>query len=98
LEEDLDSLLKILDEGATACRGSPIFDNYSDLDDDPESFSGSHLGLTITTTPQGRFVYWKGMEPSELDEYDSHLVAFMQELLSRKASPFLASLERKRAA
>jgi hypothetical protein len=30
--------------------------------------------------PQGRFVYWKGMEPSELLEYDSYLVAFTQEL------------------
>jgi hypothetical protein len=25
-------------------------------------------------------VYWKGLEPSELLEYDSRLVAFMQEL------------------
>jgi hypothetical protein len=29
---------------------------------------------------QGWFVYWKGLEPSELLEYDFHLVAFMQEL------------------
>jgi hypothetical protein len=29
---------------------------------------------------QGRFVYWKGLEPSKLLEYDSRLVAFMQEL------------------
>jgi hypothetical protein len=90
LEEDLDRLLKLGDEGATAYRGAPIFDNYSDSDekysltrttpsswssggledegvttcwktpildnhsqsdDDPEFFSGSHLGLTITFTP-----------------------------------------------
>jgi hypothetical protein len=38
LEEDLDRLLKLGDEGATACQGGPIFDNYSDLADDPESF------------------------------------------------------------
>jgi hypothetical protein len=85
LEEDLDHLLNIGDEGAIAFRGFPIFDNYSDSDEDPESFSGSHLGLTITTTPQGRFVYSKVMEPSELLEYDSRLVAFTQEL------PFLES-------
>jgi hypothetical protein len=76
LEEDLDHLLKIVDEGATACRGAPIFDNYLDSNDNPESFLGSHMGLTITTTPQGRFMYWKGMEPYELLEYDSRLVAF----------------------
>jgi hypothetical protein len=38
------------------------------------------------------------MEPSELLEYDSRLVAFMQELLFQKHKPFLASLKRKRAA
>jgi hypothetical protein len=80
LEEDLDHLLKIGDKGAHRLPGAPIFDNYSDSDNNPEFFSESHLGLTITTMPQGRFVYWKGMEPSELLEYDFHLVAFMQEL------------------
>jgi hypothetical protein len=33
-----------------------------------------HLGLAIMSTPQDRFVYCKGLEPSELLEYDSHLV------------------------
>jgi hypothetical protein len=51
LEEDLDRLLKLGDEGATVCRRAPVFDNYSDLDDDPESFLGSHLGLIITSKP-----------------------------------------------
>jgi hypothetical protein len=89
LEEDLDHLLKIRDGGATNGWGAPIFDNYSDSneeyplttswnrggledkgasahreapvldnhsqpDDYPELFSGNHLGLTITSTPQGR--------------------------------------------
>jgi hypothetical protein len=35
LEEDLDRLLNLEDEGATACRGASIFDNYSDSDDNP---------------------------------------------------------------
>jgi hypothetical protein len=67
------------DEGATACREAPILGNHSQPDDYPESFSGSHLGLTITSTPQDHFVYWKGLEPSELLKYDSRLVAFTQE-------------------
>jgi hypothetical protein len=87
LEEDLDRLLKIGDEGATACRETPIFDNYSDSDNNPEFFSESHLGLTITTMPQGRFVYWKGMDPSELLEYDSRLMAFTHELPSQEGKP-----------
>jgi hypothetical protein len=56
LEEDLDHLLKIGDKGAHRLPGGAIFDNYLNSDDDPESFLGNHLGLTITTTPQGRFV------------------------------------------
>jgi hypothetical protein len=87
LEEDLDRVLKFGDERATACRGAPIFDNYSESDDDPESFSCNHLGLTITSTLRGRFVYWKGLEPSELLEHDSRLVAFMQELPFQEGKP-----------
>jgi hypothetical protein len=55
-----------------------VLDEYSDSDDDPESFSGSHLVLTITSMPLGRFVYWKGMEPSELLDHDSRLMAYTQ--------------------
>jgi hypothetical protein len=80
LEEDLDHLLKIGEGGATACREGLSSTSIRNSDDDFEPFSGSHLGLTITSTPQGRFVYRKGMEPSELLEYDSRLVAFIQEL------------------
>jgi hypothetical protein len=65
LVEDLDRLLKIGDEDATAYREAPIFNKYTDLDGDSEPSMGSHLGLTITSTPQGRFLYWNGMEPSE---------------------------------
>jgi hypothetical protein len=63
------------DEGATARREAPVLDNHSQPDDYSESFLGNHLGLTITSTPQGHFVYWKGLEPSELLEYDSSLMA-----------------------
>jgi hypothetical protein len=85
-EENLDRLLKIGQGEATACREAPVFDKYSDSDYDPETPSG-HLGLTITSTPQGRFMYWKCMEPSKLLEYDSHLVAFTQELPFQEGKP-----------
>jgi len=58
---------------------APIFDHYSDSDDDPKLFSGSHLALTIISTPQGRFMYWKGFEPVELLD-DSLLVANIPDL------------------
>jgi hypothetical protein len=57
------------------------------------TFLGSFLGLTITSTPQGRFVYWKYFEPSELLGYESHLVAFMQELSFQEGRPLSPIME-----
>jgi hypothetical protein len=132
LEEDLDLLLKIKDVGATACREAPVFDIYSDSDEEyspcstttssrtrkglgdegatvcravpalenhsqpdghTEYFSDSFLGLTITSTLQGRFAYWKGFEPSELLDYESRLVAFMQELPFQEGRPLSPIME-----
>jgi hypothetical protein len=45
------------------------------------------MGLIITSTPQDRFVYWNGLEPSELLDYDSRLVAFTQELPFQEGKP-----------
>jgi hypothetical protein len=81
------------DKGATACGEASVLDNHSESDDDPKSFSGNHLGLTITPTPQGHFVYLKGLEPSELLEYNSRLVAFMQELPFQEGKPLSSILE-----
>jgi hypothetical protein len=66
---------------------APTLDNHLQPNDYPESFSGIHLGLTITSTPQGHIVYWKGLEPSELLDYDSRLVAFTQELPFQEGKP-----------
>jgi hypothetical protein len=52
-----------------------------------ESFLGSFLGLTITSTPQGCFVYWKDFEPSKLLDYESRLMAFTQELPFQEGRP-----------
>jgi hypothetical protein len=65
------------DEGATVCQAAPALENHSQPDNHTESFLGSFLGLTITSTPQRCFVYWKSFELSELLDYESHLVAFM---------------------
>jgi hypothetical protein len=64
------------DEGVKACRAAPALENHLQPDGHIETFSSSLLGLTITSTPQGCFMYWKGFEPSELLDYKSHLVAF----------------------
>jgi hypothetical protein len=63
------------DEGATTRREVPVLDNHSQPNDYPKLFSGNHLGLTITSTPQDHFVYRKGLVPFELLKYDSCLVA-----------------------
>jgi hypothetical protein len=75
--------------GATACREVPVLDNHSESDDDPESFSGNHLGLNIMSMPQSRFVYWKGSESCELLEYIPALWPSRRNCLFRKANPSL---------
>ena len=54
---------------------TPIDDEI--FDDEPVSPLGHHLGLTIASTPQGRFIYWKGLEPPELLGLDARLVAYI---------------------
>jgi hypothetical protein len=54
LEKDLDSLLQLGKPEATACRGA-------------SGCFGTN-GLMITSTPEGRFVHWKGMRLSDLLE------------------------------
>jgi hypothetical protein len=67
LDEDLDRLLKIGEEEATACREAPIFDDYDlDIDGGADPFMGGLQGLMITSMPQCCFVYWKGKKPAEL--------------------------------
>jgi hypothetical protein len=75
------------DEGAATRRTALDLENHSQSNGHTETFSGSLLGLTITSTPQGYLVYWKGFEPSELLDYESHIVAFMQELPFQEGRP-----------
>jgi hypothetical protein len=86
------------DEGATAHRAAPAFENHSQPDGHTDSFLGSHIDLTITSMPQGRVGYWKGFEPSELLDYESRLVAFTQELSIRRADLSLPSRKREKVA
>ncbi|RLN41037.1 uncharacterized protein C2845_PM01G20280 [Panicum miliaceum] len=87
LEKDLDELLEVGDKDATACREAPIFDDYvSDSDPEAEPYLGGK-GLVITSTPEGRFVYWKGMKPSELLGDDKRLVAHLDSLPFQEGRP-----------
>ena len=79
----MDRLFKIGEEDAIACQEAPIFDNYSNSDDDFEPFLGTHPSLTITTMRQG-----KGIEPSELRD-NSRFCPTFQTCLIKKASPSL---------
>jgi hypothetical protein len=66
LEKDLDFLLQIGKPEATARRGAAgrLGDN----------------GLMITSTPEGRFMHWKGMKLSDLLEDEDRLVAHLEPL------------------
>jgi hypothetical protein len=64
LEEDLDSLLQ--KSKAIVCRGA--------------SGCCGVNSLMITSTPEGRFVHWKGMSLSDLLEADDRLMAHLEPL------------------
>jgi hypothetical protein len=66
LEKDLDLLLQIGKPEAMARPGAT-----GRLGDD---------GLMITSTPEGRFVHWKGMKLSDLLEDEDRLVAHLEPL------------------
>jgi hypothetical protein len=80
LEEDLDSLLQLGGPEATACRGAS------------GSFGASDL--MITSTPEGRFVHWRGMKLSDLLEAEDRLVAHL-ELLPFQEGRLLATVAEK---
>ena len=64
---------------ATTCWEAPIYDSYPDSDGDSTRSLDEDLSLIITSTPQGRFVYWKGFEPAELLD-DPRLIAYIPDL------------------
>ena len=61
--------------------------------DSPISIIGNHLEFMVASTPQCRFVYWKGMEPPELHGYDTRLVACMENLPYQDGSALTTILE-----
>jgi hypothetical protein len=75
LEKDLDFWLQSGGPKATACRGASGCFGASDL--------------MITSIPEGHFVYWRGMELSDLLEAEGRLVATSNLCLSRKAGHWL---------
>ena len=72
---------------------SPIYDEYPD--NEPISIIGHHLDLTIAATSQGRFVYWKGMEPPKLLAHDTGLVAYIPYLPYQEGSHLSMILEER---
>jgi hypothetical protein len=79
LEEDLDTLLQLEKPEATARRGA-------------SGCLGTN-GLMITSTPEGCFVYWKGMKLSDLLEAEDQLVAHLEPLPSQEGKPLATMAE-----
>jgi hypothetical protein len=79
LEKDMDSLLQFRKLGATACRGA-------------SGCSGAN-SLMITSTPEGRFVHWKGMKLSDLLEAEDRLVAHLEPLPFQEGRPLATVVE-----
>jgi hypothetical protein len=79
LEKDLDFLLQIGKPKTAAHRGA-----VGRLGDD---------GLMITSTPEGRFVHWKGMKLSDLLEHEDRLVAHLEPLPFQEGKPLATTAE-----
>jgi hypothetical protein len=79
LEEDLDSLVQLGGPEATTWRGAS------------GSFGASDL--MITSTPEGRFVHWRGMELSDLLEAEGRLVAHLKLLPFQEGRPLATVAE-----
>jgi hypothetical protein len=47
----------------------------------------------ITSTPEGRFVHWKGMKPSDLLETEDQLVAHLEPLPFQEGRPLATMVE-----
>jgi hypothetical protein len=79
LEEDLDTLLQLGKPEATARR-------------EALGCFGAN-GLMITSTPEGRFVHWKGMKLSDLLEAEDRLVAHLEPLPFQEGRPLVTVAE-----
>jgi hypothetical protein len=79
LEKDLDSLLQLGGPKATVHREASGCFGASDL--------------MITSTPEGRFVHWKGMKPSNLLEAEDRLVAHLEPLPFQEGRPLATMVE-----
>jgi hypothetical protein len=79
LEKDLDSLLQLEELEATARREASGCFGTSDL--------------MITSTPEGRFVHWKCMKPSDLLEAEDRLVAHLEPFTFQEGRPLATVVE-----
>jgi hypothetical protein len=79
LEKDLDSLLQLGKPEATARQGALGCFGANDL--------------MITSTPEGRFVHWKGMKLSDLLEAEDQLVAHLEPLPFQEGKPLASVAE-----
>jgi hypothetical protein len=79
LEKELDSLLQLRKPEATTRQGAA-------------GCFGAN-GLMITSTPEGRFVHWKGMILSDLLEAEDQLVAHLEPLPFQEGRPLATVAE-----
>jgi hypothetical protein len=79
LEKDLDSLLQLDGPEATARRGASGCFGASDP--------------MTSSTPEGRFVHWKGMKPFDLLEAEDRLVAHLELLPFQEGRPLATVVE-----
>jgi hypothetical protein len=75
--------------------------NFRSDPDEPESknptteqpLSGPAIGLVITSTPVGRFVYWPDRKPTDLTDGNSRYIAYLDSLPFQEGTPLAPTEE-----
>jgi hypothetical protein len=79
-------------------RPPPPLENHPQPDGHSKSFLGSHLGLTITSKPQGCFAYWRALSPPNYLIASPALWPSSRNYPSRRVDPFLPLRKKEKVA
>lgn len=70
-----------------------LIDPESKYDSTEKPLSGRTVGLVITSTLAGRFIYYPDQKPTDLTDDNSHCVAYLETLPFQEGTPLTPTLE-----
>jgi hypothetical protein len=73
--------------------GSDPDEPESEISTTEQTLSGPATGLFITSTPAGRFIYWRDHKPADLTDGNSRCVAYLDSLPFQEGTPLAPAEE-----